>query len=303
MSEEKGGLRIVDEAHHLRKSPPLYKHVRQLSALSECALILSATPIQRRAREYLKLLALMHPQRYDPENIETYQAVLSAQSKIRRKIASAFRNLDPDDFDPEEFEEELDVVVRALNPDRLLGQLVACVPAQAHSHDRGLKEAKDLLAYVSENYRIESRVIRNRRAHLHIQLPERKLDTSYSYIPDEEEAATLDALYDYVDTYTKSIPLDPLTAEYCRILMHAVSSSPYALLYLLEMRSQQLRVTPDIPYLTAIDPSLTTFASPRQKSLRLAQVMATAPSLQDEHEIYLKSLLWRVNRWVQQPYR
>ncbi len=300
ISQVKWGLLIVDEAHHLRKSPPLYKHVRQLSALSECALILSATPIQRRAREYLKLLALMHPQRYDPENIETFQTVLSAQSKIRRKIASAFRNLDPDDFDPEEFEEELEVVTRALKHDRLLAQLVARVPAQAHSYDRGLKEAKDVLAYVSENYRIESRVIRNRRAHLHIQLPERKLDTSYSYIPDEEEAATLDALYDYVDTYTKSVPLDPLTAEYCRILMHAVSSSPHALLYLLEMRSQQLRVTLDIPYLTAIDPSLTTFASPRQESLRLAQVMATAPSLQDEHEIYLEALVWRVKHWVEQ---
>jgi hypothetical protein len=300
ISQVKWGLLIVDEAHHLRKSLPLYKHVRQLSALSECALILSATPIQRRAREYLKLLALMHPQRYDPEDIETFQTVLSAQSKIRRKIASAFRNLDPDEFDPEEFEEELEVVARALKHDRLLAQLVAHVPAQAHSYDRGLKEAKDVLAYISENYRIESRVIRNRRVHLHIQLPERKLDTSYSYVPDEEEVATLDALYDYVDTYTKSVSLDPLTSEYCRILMHAVSSSPHALLYLLEMRSQQLRVTPDIPYPTAIDPSLISFASPRQESLRLAQVMAAAPSLQDEYEIYLEALVWRVKRWIEQ---
>src|SRR5258708_22945173 len=120
----KWGLLMVDKAHRLRKPPPLYKHVRQLSALSECALILSATPIQRRAREYLKLLALMHPQRYDPENIETFQTVLSAQSKIRRKIASAFRNLDPDDFDPEEFEEKLQVVTRALKHDRFLAQLL-----------------------------------------------------------------------------------------------------------------------------------------------------------------------------------
>src|SRR6266568_5110387 len=241
ISQIKWGLLIVDEAHHLRKSSPVYKHIRQLSALSECALILSATPIQRRAREYLKLLALMHPQRYDPEDVETFQTVLSAQSKIRRKIASAFRNLDPDDFDPEEFEEELGVVVRALKHDQLLAQLVARIPAQAHSYDRGLKEAKDVLAYISENYRIESRVIRNRRAHLHIKLPERRLDTSYSYVPDEEEVTTLDALYNYVDTYSKSVPLDPLTTEYCRILMHAVSSSPHLLLYLLEMRSQQLR--------------------------------------------------------------
>lgn len=300
ISQVKWGLLIVDEAHHLRRSPVLYKHARQLSALSDGALILSATPIQRRAKEYLKLLALMHPQRYDPEDTETFQTVLSAQSKIRRKIAAALRNLDPDEFDPEEFEEELDVVKRTLRHDRLLGQLLARIPAQAHSADRGLKEAKELLAYISENYRIEGRVMRNRRAHLHIQLPERKLDTSFSYVPGEEEAATLDALYDYVDAYAKSAPFDPLTSEYCRILMHAASSSPHALLHLLEMRSQELRERSDIPYSAATDPGLTTFTSPRQESQRLAQVIATAPSLQDEYEVYLEALVWRVKRWKEQ---
>jgi ATP-dependent helicase HepA len=300
LSRVRWGLLIVDEAHHLRKSPALYQHVRHLSALSERVLILSATPIQRRAREYLKLLALMHPQRYDPEDIETFQTLLSAQGKIRRKIAAAFQNLDPDDFDPEEFEEELEVVAKSLNHDRLLAQLIARVPAQAHSYDRGLKEAKDVLAYVSENYRIESRVIRNRRAHLHIQLPERKLNTSYSYVPDEEEAAVLDALYDYVDVYARSAPANPLTSEYCRALIHAASSSPHALLHLLEVRSQQLMATPDIPLRADIDHRLTTSASPREEAQRLATVMAAAPSLPGEHETYLEALAWRVMRWAEQ---
>ncbi len=300
LSQVKWGLLIVDEAHHLRKSPVLYQHVRLLSALSERALILSATPIQRRAREYLKLLALMHPQRYNPEDIDIFQTVLSAQGKIRRKIASAFHSLDPDEFDPEEFEEELEVVAKALKHDQLLAQLLARVPAQARSYDRGLKEAKDVLAYISENYRIESRVIRNRRAHLHIRLPERKLDASYSYVPSEEEAVTLDALYDYVDTYAKDVPHSPLISEYCRILIHAASSSPHALLHLLEMRSKQLMITPDISPPTDITPSLIISASPRQETQRLAQVMAMAPSLPGEHETYLESLAWRVTRWVEQ---
>src|SRR5260221_5462389 len=300
ISQVKWGLLIVDEAHHLRKSPPLYKHVRQLSALSECALILSATPIQRRAREYLKLLALMHPQRYDPEDIETFQTVLSAQGKIRRKIPAAFQNLDPDDFDSEEFEEELEVVAKSLKHDRLLAQVIASVPTQARSPDRGLKEAKEALAYISENYCIESRVIRNRRAHLHLQMPERELDTSYSYAPGEEEAAALDALYDYVDAYARSAPANPLTSEYCRALMHAASSSPHALLHLLKVRSQQLMATPDIPLCANIDHSLTTSASPREEAPRIATVMAAAPSLPGEHETYLEALAWRVMRWAEQ---
>ncbi|OLE52361.1 MAG: hypothetical protein AUG51_18390 [Acidobacteria bacterium 13_1_20CM_3_53_8] len=300
LSQVKWGLLIVDEAHHLRKSPVLYKHIRQLSALSERALILSATPIQRRAKEYLKILALMHPQRYHPEDIEAFQTILSAQGKIRRKIASASYNLNPDDFDPEEFEEELEVVVKLLKHDRLLAQLLARVPAQAGSHDRGLNEAKDVLAYISENYRIESRVIRNRRAHLHIQLPERKLDTSYSYVPAEEEAATLEALYDYVDAHAMGVSPSPLTCEYCRILMHAASSGPYALLHLLEMRSNQLKAIPDIPPPTYIDPSLTTSASPRQEAQRIVKVTEATPSLPREDETYLQPLAWRVKRWVEE---
>lgn len=300
LSRVKWGLFIVDEAHHLRKSLALYKHVRQLSSLSERVLILSATPIQRRAREYLKLLALMHPQRYNPEDIEAFQTVLSAQGKIRRKVASLSHSLDPDDFDPEEFEEELEVVVKVLKHDRLLSQLVARVSAQAQSRDRGLAEAKDVLAYISENYRIESRVIRNRRVHLHIRLPERKLDTSYSYTPDEEEAATLDALYEYIDTYARNVPFSPLTTEYCRILMHAASSSPYALLHLLEARSRQLIVTPDVPLSPDVNPNIVLPASPRQETERLIQVMAMAPSLTEEHETYLSALMWRTKRWAEQ---
>ena len=292
----------MNEAHQLRRSPILYKRVRQLSALSECALILSATPIQRRAREYLKLLALMHPQRYDPEDIETFQTILLAQGKIRRKIAAAFHNLEPDDFDAEEFEEELEEVVKSLKHDRLLAQLLARVPAQACSADRGLKEAKETLAYISENYRIESRVIRNRRAHLHLQMPERELNTSYSYIPCEEEAATLDALYDYVDAFARSAPASPLTSEYCRALMHAASSSPHALLHLLKVRSKQLMSTPDILLRAEIDHSLTTSASPRKEAQRLATLMATAPSLPGEHETYLEALTWRIMRWAEQTY-
>src|SRR6266516_3026235 len=70
-------------------------------------------------------------------DIDIFQTVLSAQGKIRRKIASAFHSLDPDEFDPEEFEEELEVVAKALKHDRLLAQLLARVPAQARSYDRG----------------------------------------------------------------------------------------------------------------------------------------------------------------------
>ena len=46
---------IIDEAHHLHKSHTLYDCVCQLSEAARGVLILTATPIQRHAEEYLAL--------------------------------------------------------------------------------------------------------------------------------------------------------------------------------------------------------------------------------------------------------
>jgi len=50
-----------------------------------------------------------------------------------------------------------------------------------------LEAAKNVIAYISENYRIENRVIRNRRVNLTIDLPHRELYDSFSYDPSNEE--------------------------------------------------------------------------------------------------------------------
>ncbi|GCE23211.1 DEAD/DEAH box helicase [Dictyobacter kobayashii] len=201
------GLLIVDEAHHLRKDPQAYERVRYISQHSQRALILSATPIQRRASEYLKLLALMDPNRYGPDDKETFTTMLTAQNKIRRKVVTLAQNLNPDEFDAEEFEDEFDGLLRNLKHDQVLRTLVKDF-SNASAQTPAM--ATQILAYISENYRIESRVIRNRRAHLTIPLPQRELDTSYSYIPAEEETVALDTLYDYVEAYTQSFSAENL---------------------------------------------------------------------------------------------
>ena len=164
------GLLIVDEAHHIRKSEQAYERVHHLSKISQGVLILSATPIQRRAVEYLKLLALMNPHKYDPEDIETFKVMLKAQGKIRRKVALLSQSLGSEDFDPDEFDEEIHVLVRELKYDEVLRTIVNNF---SHSKSQSVEEAIGILAYISENYRIENRVIRNRRAHLTISLPHR----------------------------------------------------------------------------------------------------------------------------------
>lgn len=96
--------------------------------------------------------------------------------------------------------------------------------------------ARQIVAYVSANYRIESRMIRNRRANLQITLPQRTLDTSYSYTPAGDEERALDDLSDYAQSYLSAVGSTPLGVEYIRTLLHSAASSPQALCEVLERR-------------------------------------------------------------------
>jgi hypothetical protein len=121
---------------------------------------------------------MMNPSKYDVEHALSFHKLLEVQNKIRRRVAILARSLTVEAFDAEEFEDEIGNVVKALKHDPLLAELVRRVSDQADTGDKGLFAAKEALAYISENYRIESRIIRNRRAHLDAALPERDLDTS-----------------------------------------------------------------------------------------------------------------------------
>jgi ATP-dependent helicase HepA len=295
LSQYKWGLLIADEAHHLRKSPILYERIRQLSADSERVMILSATPIQRRVKEYLELLALMDPHRYSPKDIEAFKTLVSAQHKISRRTAYLFRLLAERDFDIEEFEQEIESVYNTLGEDQLLSELIAQVNVHANNSALAREAAKEVLSYISENYRIENRVIRNRRAHLDIQLPLRILDTSYSYTPTEMEASTLDTLHSYIDSFLEEIPASHLHAEYCRVLLYAAASSPHALVDVLETRLAQIVSGEDAPQ-TSLDLSLP--AAPRQESLRITQLVETVPALDEEQIRFLDDLLSLAEHWL-----
>src|SRR5579884_4103078 len=146
---------IVDEAHHLYKTQKLYKHVHQLSRMIERVLILSATPIQRYAHEYLSLLAIMDPYRYDPDDIASFETLLQAQNKIRRATTLLAHSLKKDRFDAEDFLDDIEPILKVLKHDRQFVALVDSVKAASHSSEQSLFAARDTLAYVSENYRIE----------------------------------------------------------------------------------------------------------------------------------------------------
>jgi SNF2 family DNA or RNA helicase len=292
---------IVDEAHHLCTIPILYQRVHQLSKAIERVLILSATPIQRYAHEYLSLLAIMDPYRYDPDDMTTFATLLNAQDKIRRYTTFLARTLKQKTFDAEDFLDDMEPIMKALKHDRQLKLLVEHIEEAANKHDGGLTAAKESLAYVSENYRIERRIVRNRRAYLGDLLPTRTLDTTYSYDPDEEEATALDCLYEYIEHYLKTFANYAVCIEYCRTLLSAAASSPHALLDVLETR---------IAYVTTSErsapPTIRNVllpVAPRQEALRTQILIELVPILEDEYSQFLEPLLRLVQSWWEKTNR
>lgn len=266
-------LMIVDEAHNLRKQPILYERVHSLSKQIERVLLLSATPVQRRADEYLQLLKLMHPAHYDLVNEEQFGKMLETQGIIRQKIAYLARALTPSDFDFDEFQEEMEPVLGALSQDSILKQLATKVKKE--DRDRGLQAAIETLQYISHNYRIESRVIRNRRASLQLELPVRRVSTEYAYTPDTTEAEVFTSLQNYVTVCLNAHAGATSAITYGYTLFQAAASSPMALLDLLQARRAVMN------------------SSTKQHQLGGLQAF-------DQEDTLLERLIWQVQRWEEE---
>jgi ATP-dependent helicase HepA len=293
------GLLVVDEAHHCAKHPRLFERICALSRGAERALILSATPIQRRAEEYLALLRLMDPARYDAVGLPAFHKMIAAQETIRKVVAYLGPSMKPSAFDVDEFAEELDPIASLLGDATLVG-LVARLREVRAQPRRSFEVASDVLAYISENYRIENRVIRNRRSEVRASLPVRSLDVGYSYAPGALEADALDMLYEYLASCVGPAASDPVKAEYCRVMLHAAASSPHALLDLLVVRKGHL-AAPDnrAPHDGVPELDLTRPAAPRDEPARVRALIGALPPFADELDS-LSQVIWRVERWREQ---
>jgi len=278
--QQRWGLLIVDEVHNLRRNKRLYDQVQSISRISERVLMLSATPVERRAKEYLALLKLMHPEHYGRISEADFGQMLAAQGRLRTIVAYLMRALNPEDFDATEFRNELEPLRRALSEDETLRVLIDAVSPDAT--DGGLNAAREALQYVSENYRIEARVIRNRRVNLQIELPVRQVSSGFTYLPDVPESETLLALHDYASKCMAANRKEPASVSYCQTLFQAAFSSPHALAALLARRQEQTS-------------SLGRARGRSSTTDEHADVKAFA----EEPEL-LTRLVWRAERWREQ---
>ncbi len=293
---QKWDMIIADEVHQLGKADLLYGRIQMLSRDARRLLLISATPIQHYAAEYLKLMALLDPERYDHENLESFKVTLSLQENVRPALNKLDRLIHAEEIDSEEAEEEIEKVRKLFPNDLKLKNLLNAILRQLSNSASASSAANEAWAYLTENYRMETRVIRNRRKRVEgmITLPQRQLETTYCYNPGERETLVLQYLHEYIDFYLSETGEDVFCLEYTRLLLYAAFSSPHALLDLLEKRLKAARLSAILPRVRMTNRLIP--AQPRKEQERVEYIVKLATPLPQEPE-KLEKLCSQVQRW------
>lgn len=171
---------IVDEVHNCIRIAEQYEKIHMLSKNAENIILLSATPIQQRKEEYLRLLRLIQPGLYDEIDIEEFTDLVDKQNEIAQLTHSLLDDIDSlknellpevEEADPHENEdvqdqlEELGETLGDLSEligDNTLNRMVTAIDTD--KEDFGLYDMQVVISYVCDNYQLERSIIRGRRA-------------------------------------------------------------------------------------------------------------------------------------------
>ena len=229
-------LVIVDEAHQVPPSRPLYQVLRQLAGAAGGFLALSATPGKRDEDGLLGLLALVDPELHDPADRGSLQRRLADQQQVLERLGPSLAALDRHEQGEELDERALAALAAAWEGAIPHDEVLAGLVERLRGGD--VEALAELVAYVQEFHRVERRIIRTRRAtvrELSHALATRKVEVvRYQAGPAEKAlVAHLDALP------------DPGTAGGLRLglrglYLRAAATTPLGLLTLLEARRQAL---------------------------------------------------------------
>ena len=200
--DEEWDFTIVDEAHRLLINKEYYDAFHRLSKNTLNLLLLSATPVQQKRNDYLSLLRLILPEKYDECTEEEFAGLLEKQGNITKAAAMVLSNIedldevinecsesgeDPhDNEDSEDFYEDIRSSFSKLYKlvaDDMLREMYSA--ADFDSDDLGMQHFKVAISYLCETYQIEKNIIRNRREMLE-DIPERKYK-ELSYPLDQDK--------------------------------------------------------------------------------------------------------------------
>lgn len=241
---------IIDEVHRHLSNKSYYELLHSISKKSKNILLLSATPVQQRKEEYLDLLRLLQPMKYDSFNIARFSELVGKQGRIIQKTALILDDLgdfeeeissaadsgeDPHESEDceelfEEIRNDLEEICEELN-DSKLSNLFETISFDAE--DLGVYQIKVVISYICGNYQVESNIIRNRRKILEVNddgtrlLPVRELKEA-SYVLDKDkntyEAICYELITDWLTKGISRIDVDSVI----RPVLGSFFSSPWA---------------------------------------------------------------------------
>lgn len=233
---------IIDEVHRCLSNNELFGDLYKICKNINEVILLSATPIQDRKEEYLKLLKLLKPNIYEnmseDEFIDRYEKSIG----IRKLVYGAIRNLEDLDEDlAEETKEDLEDISVELE-DNCLAKIVKDINIDSQNY--GEEKIREALAYIAENYQFEKNIIRHRREEIQDEIPKRVLkELSYEMKGGEEsfyEYNTYEKVFEYAEYLLNNTNCKEKTSKYVIKLVNSMFSSPWALELLLKKRCEFL---------------------------------------------------------------
>ena len=278
---------VIDEAHQVPPSSPLYAVLRELSAKAHGLLALSATPSKRDVEGLLGLLALVSPEAHDPADASALTERLRSQEAVAARLLETQR------------------ATRATPDAETLGRLAASwdglLPGDtvvdglvARLREGEAGAADELVAYVQEFHRLDRRIIRTRRAtvrSLGTELCDRELET-IDYAARQSEVA-LTAL---AETFSAE-GLSPMQSGLRSLYLRVSSTSPLFQLELLETRRKALGGLAEAQ--AGFDPfsALASDPGPAEEEELRGRLLGETPRLPGE-DAWLKESLRLTHAWM-----
>ncbi len=220
-------LLIVDETHRLLRQKDKYNLVLQLSKNTPNALLLSATPIQNRKDEYLRLLSLLQPEQYGHMSLSEFSSILSKQKKIQRRVNGMISHMNQYEEYKEDSLDKLLELAEELDDSNLL-KIVKSIDLS--SDDMGRAAMEQSLSYISENYRIERNIVRNRREYVSETLGNRCIhELPYEMSNADENYCERNVYFALLEFISTSIQHEEIEIQDVFKLLQAMFSSPWAL--------------------------------------------------------------------------
>ena len=255
---------IVDEIHRYLGIEKNYEILHGISKNTKNLLLLSATPVQQRKEEYLSLLRLLLPNKYDYFTLNQFEKLIEKQTQIIQKTAivldyltdyeNEIENIKSENGDPHESEdcsdlyeeiyEELESICDELDDDKLS---LLFDDIQFEDENLGTYAIKVIISYICSNYQIESNIIRNRRKLLEVAddnnnrlLPIRKLK-AITYEFDNDRNVYESLTYELISNWIlDNAGVNDNYVEYnIKPLLGAFFSSPWAFVHELKVAKKE----------------------------------------------------------------